>query len=257
MGRRAMTRAGATLLAALLGAALLSGSDQPVTAQSLSHWQELARPPLTPRTHSLGVHVRHQVLVLGGVRPGLPKLRSGAAYEVRTGRWRSLRTPVALSDRDTAVVAAGIVVVRHLRHRRPATWWRYDVRQDAWSRLGGLTFRLSHPTSFGSEVYALSRRRVYVYSVQLDRWTPFPPDPFRPLLLDRTITASLTGTLVTGHPAGHPDRLLADRWDGLRWHRSRSTSAPPVTAPPDGATRVRIGGRTLVVRGGRAWIRLP
>ncbi len=257
MGRRAVTRAVVTLLAALLGAALLSGSDQPVTARSLSHWQELTRPPMSPRTHSLGVHVRHQVLVLGGVRPGSPTLRSGAAYEVRTGRWRALRTPVAVSDRDTAVVAAGVVVVRHLRRGRAVTWWRYDVRQDAWSRLHGLPRRLSHPTSFGSEVYALSRRRVYVYSVQLDRWTPFPADLLRPVLVQRTVTASLAGTLVTGHPAGHPGRLLTDRWDGVRWHRIRSTSPVPVTAAPDGATRVRIGGRTLVVEGGRAWIHLP
>jgi hypothetical protein len=37
----------------------------------------------------------------------------------------------------------------------------------------------------------------------------------------------------------------------------RAVTQRPVTAAPDGATRIRVGGRTLVVKGDRAWIRLP
>jgi hypothetical protein len=163
---------------------------------------------------------------------------------------------VAVTDRDHAVVAAGIVVLRRVRSGSPAAWWRYDPR-DVWSRMRDLPPHLSAPSAFGSELYALSGRRVVVYSIQVGRWTSLPADPIRPALVHRTVTASRSGTLLTGYAAAHPRRLLADRWDGLRWRRSRSTSTPPVAAAPDGATRVRVGGRTLVVRGDRAWIRLP
>jgi hypothetical protein len=257
MSGRMGCRALLTLVGALVGAVLLSGSDQPVTAHAYPRWQELPAPPLTARTHALGVRVGHQAVVLGGVRPDGSELRDGAAYDVRTGRWHRLWTPVAVSDRDTAVVAAGVVVLRHVRSGRPASWWRYAVRQDVWSRLRDLPPHAAHPSSFGSEVYVLSGLRVFVYSVQLGRWTPLPADALRPRLVHRTVMASRHGTVVTGRAAGHPERVLADRWDGLRWRRTRSAPALPVTAAPNGATRVRIDGRTLVVRDGRAWIRLP
>ena len=256
MGRRAACRTLVTIVAAVVGAVLLSGSDQPVTAQSYPRWQALPSPPLTPRTHALGVPAPHRVLVLGGLSAGVPA-RDGAAYDLRTGIWRHLRVPIAVTDRDTAVVAGGVVVLRHLRVGGPASWWRYDVGRDLWARLRDLPARLSVPTAFGSEVYAVSGRRVVVYNVQVGRWTALPPDPRRPALTGAAVTASRDGTVVTGHPAGRPHRVLADRWDGLRWHRSRGDPAEAVTAPPYGAIRVRLAGRTFVVRDGRAWIRLP
>lgn len=257
MGRRGIYRTLTVALAAGLGAVLLSGSDQPVTARSYDHWQALPRPPLTARTHALGVAVRHRVLVLGGHHASGPALRDGAAYDLRTGSWTHLRTPVALSDRDTAVTAGGIVVVRHDRGGRAATWWRYDVRLEAWSRMRGPSPGLSVPFAFGSEVYAISHHVVEVYSVQLGRWTALPADARRPLLRHREVTASRHGTVVTGHLRARAHRLWADRWDGLRWHRSRVTRPASVTAAPDGVTRVQVGCRTLVVRDARAWIRLP
>ena len=257
MLRRTAVRIAATLLAAFIGAVLLSGSDQPVTAHAYPHWQEVASPPLLPRTHALGVPVGERVLVLGGARPGAPALRNGAAYDLRTGIWHHLRTPVGLTDRDTSAVAAGVVVVRHVRPGRPAAWWRYDVRQDSWSRLGDVPRGAFAPFAFGSEVYALSGRHVVVYSVQLRKWTPLRADPLRPLLRHRRVSASRAGTVISGYSAAHPDRLLEDRWDGLRWRRTPATTDRPVRAASGGTTRVRVGGRTLVVRGDRAWIRLP
>jgi hypothetical protein len=256
MGPRAGCRTLATILAAVVGMVLLSGSDQPVTAQSYPRWQTLPSPPLTPRTHALGVPAPHRVLVLGGLSAGVPA-QDGAAYDLRTGIWRLLRVPIAVTDRDSAVVAAGVVVLQHVRAGGPASWWRYDVRRDAWARLRPPAPRLSVPAAFGSEVYAVSGRRVFVYSVQLGRWTALHPDPFRPALTGATVTASRDGIVITGHPAGRPHRKLADRWEGLHWHRSLAHPTELVTAPPDGATRVRLAGRTLVVRDGRAWIRLP
>jgi len=260
MSRRAGCRALVTMVAALLGAIFLSGSDQPVTAHSsYPHWQVLPAPPLAPRTHALGVPVGHRVLVLGGLGSGTTEhaRRDGATYDLTSGVWHRVLVPVPVTDRDSAVDAAGVVVLRHRRVGRPATWWRYDVRRALWSRMYDVPRRLSPPSAFGSEVYAMSGRRVVVYSIQLGRWTPFPRDPHRPVLVRPTVTASRAGTVVLGHTPGHRHRVFADRWDGLRWHRTRAEAAPLVIAPSDGATRVRVGGRTLVVRGDSAWIRLP
>lgn len=252
MGRRGLVRALATLAAAATGAVLLSGSGQPVTAHPYPHWQELTPPPFAPRVHALAVHVGPRVLVLGGTPaaagPGRPALRDGAAYDLRTGRWRHLRLPVALSDRDRAATAAGAVFVQHAAAR-----WRYDLRRDAWSRMRHLPPALSAPSAFRSELYALSRGRVVVFSVQLGRWTRLPADPLRPTLRTLGVSASRQGTVVTGY-AGR--RHVADRWDGVRWRRT-SVRAPAPRGRPSAETRLEVGGRTFVVRGDRAWIRLP
>jgi hypothetical protein len=251
MSRRILTRVLVTLLAVLGGVALFSGSDQPVTAHPSPQWQELPAPPFSSRTHPLGVHVGPRVLLLGG-RHGR-WLRDGASYDLRTGRWRRLHTPIAVSDRDRAVAAAGIAVLRHRRPGRPPSWWQYDPRTDVWSRMRHLPAHLSVPSAFGSEVYVLSGRRVVVYSVQLDRWTPLPPDPLRPVLRGRTVTASRAGTVVSGC-ADRSSRTFADRWDGLRWHR---THARPVSVPDRRATAVQVGGRLVVFSRDQAWIHTP
>jgi hypothetical protein len=245
------------LVATTVGVVVLSGSGQPVTAQSYPHWQQLPAPPMAPRTHALGIRAGHQVLVLGGSRAGAPALRGGASYDLRTGRWQRRQAPIAVSDRDIAVDTAGVVVLRHTTATGSYSWWRYAVRQNTWSRLRHLPPDLHAPSAFASEVYALSGHRVVVYSVQLDRWTPLAADPRRPLLRHATVTASRSGTVVTGSTRAHPHRLLTDRWDGLRWRRGPAAQPRPVTAPADGSTRVRVDGRTFVMQGGRAWIRLP
>ena len=251
MSRRMAGRAVATLVAAVLGAVLLSGSDQPVTAHAYARWQEVAAPPFSPRTHALGVRVGSRVLVLGGRADDGSVLRDGAAYELHSGRWQPLAVPFAVTDDTPAVSAGGAVVVR----AGAGTWWRYDVRPGVWSRMSGLPIGVSAPSSFGSEVYALAGGRVVVYSVQLDRWTPLPPDRLRPRLTGGAVAASRAGTVVTGY-AGPSHRRVADRWDGLHWHRTRARAALPVRAPGDGATRIEVDGRIFLVRGGRAWIRL-
>ncbi|HTW16237.1 MAG TPA: hypothetical protein VMF51_13975, partial [Nocardioides sp.] len=161
MVRRILARVVVTLAVAVAGAAFMSGSDQPVTARPYPSWQELARPPLSPRTHALGVHVGHLVLVLGGVERGGPRLLGdGAAYDLSTGVWHRLRLPMAVTDRDQATATGGVVVLRHALTGRPATWWRYDVRLGTWTRMTHLPRRPVAPSAFGSEVYALSGRRV-------------------------------------------------------------------------------------------------
>jgi hypothetical protein len=254
MSRRMASRVLGTCLAAVAGAVLLSGSDQPVTARPYPSWQELARPPLAPRTHALGLQVGHQVLLLGGRRRGM-RLHDAAAYDLRTGIWHGFGIPVTVTDRDQAVAAAGVVVLRRVRAGRPSSWWRYDPRDDTWSRIRDLPGDLSPPSAFGSEVYALSGRRVVVYSIQLDRWTPLPLDRLRPTLQGRAVSASRNGTVVTGY-AAHGRRPLTDRWDGLRWRRLKRAISGPAT-PHGATTRISVGGRSVVFRGDRAWIHTP
>jgi hypothetical protein len=79
-------------------------------------------------------------------------LGDGASYDLRTGRWRHLTLPLALTDRDRAVDVAGVVVVRHawqLTH--------YAPRRDVWSRMRLRSAALG-PAGFRSEVGAPSPR---------------------------------------------------------------------------------------------------
>jgi|1186.fasta_scaffold96410_2 hypothetical protein len=264
---RVTSRALATLLGAVVGVVLLSGSDQPVTAHPYPRWQALAAPPLSPRTDALGVRIGQRVLVLGGVRSGTHRLRDGAAYDLRTGIWHRLRTPVPVTDRDDVVVAAGVAVLRHVRTGQAASWWSCDPGgRGRWARLRHLPARLSaQPSAFGSEVYALSGRRVVVYSVLLGRWTRLPADPLRPVLRDGRVTASVAGTVVHGY-AGRSRAAVADRWDGLAWHRTRDTASGaagtaadllPAGVPRRGATSIPVGTRLVVVSGNHAWIHTP
>lgn len=264
--RSVAPRAMAALVVAIVGAVLLSGSDQPVTASSYPRWQQLAAPPLSPRTHALGVRVGQRVIVLGGVRSGTVALRDGAAYDLRTGIWHRLGTPVPVTARDDVVAAAGVVVLRHALAGGSGSWWLLDPRRDTWSPIRHVPARLSAgPSAFGSEVYAMFGRRVVVYSVQLGRWTRLPADPLRPVLRGGRVTASSGGTIVRGY-AGRSRAPVEDRWDGLAWHRTRSGVTdragvgPPLLpdgVPRHGVTRIRVGTRLVAVSGNRAWIHTP
>ncbi len=251
------------LVGAITGMVLLSGSDQPVTAGTSPHWQSLAAPALSPRSHALGVPIAHRVLVLGGVRADWSRARDGAAYDLRTGRWHHLLLPVAVTARDRAVAASRVLVLRHVRPGRTPSWWTFFPRSGAWTRMRHVPSGLSVPSAFRSEIYAVSGRSVMVYSVQLGRWSRLSTDPLRPALRHRRVMASMLGTVVTGRVAGS---VVADRWDGLRWQRSWLGPLIPGASRrlplPDGvrraeATLVPVGGRVVVVSGQRAWIHSP
>jgi hypothetical protein len=224
----------AVICGAIAGAVLLSGSDQPSTAHVSPRWLELPSPPLSDHGDRVGARIGHRVLVIGA--------GEGAVYDLRTGVWQRVWAPVPASDRDVMVEAAGVGVLRHVRTGRPASWWSYDPRRDIWTRIRHLPPQLSAPSSLGSELYALSGRRVTVYSVQLDRWTRLAADRVRPLLRGVQVTASRAGTVVRGY-AGRSRILVADRWDGLTWRRI------PSAAP------MRVGTRSVAVSRTRAWIR--
>jgi len=258
---RSAAAAGAALVA-IVGMVLLSGTGQPVTAKPFPRWQELAPPPLSPRTNALAVQVGPRVLVLGGNRPAHPALRDGASYNLQTGMWQRVRTPVALRSDDDAVAAAGVVVVRHRAVGGATSWWTLDPTPGTWRRLRHVPRDAGSPSAFGSEVYAVAERQVVVYSAALDRWTPLPTDRVRPRLIGRHVVASRAGVVVTGR-AGHS--LVADRWDGLRWRRTHVVPPTRRALPPRLPTSVRgvvavevkAGGRWLAVVADEAWLRSP
>lgn len=252
------------LVGAVAGAVLLSGSDQPVTAHPYPPWQELPPPPMTPRAHALGVQVGHRVLVLGGRdRTGAP-LRDGATYDLRTGLWRRVTSPVPVRPDDHLVVAGGVVVLRHAAGGHRASWWTFDPKYRAWSSIRGVPSGAGVPSSLGSEVYVLSGARVVVLSVQLGRWTPLPADRLRPALRPRVLTATPRGPVVTGY-AGSSRERVSDRWDGLAWHRSRSGATKDRRAWPGSrpaglsrqAAGIWAGGRLILVGRTHAWIYTP
>lgn len=262
---RRLMAACAVLAGAIGGAVMLSGSDQPVTAHPYPHWQTLPPPPLSPRTDALGVRVGPRVLVLGGVRRDGTRARDGASYDLRTGVWQRARLPVGLTSRDRAVAAGGVAVIRHPRLHGPASWWTFAPGAGVWARLRHLPAHLSAPSAFGSEVYALSGRRVVVHSVRLGPWTRLPADTLRPTMRGRLVTASRAGTVVAGR-AGRSRALVADRWNGVAWRRSPALprdlpAGPPhlrpSAAPRHGSTGLWVGTRVFVVGGGRAWIFTP
>jgi hypothetical protein len=254
-GPAALSAAVCGAIGAVIGVVLLSGSGQPVRAQSYPHWQQLPPPPLSPGVDPVGVRIGHRVAVLGA--------REGALYDLQTGVWHPLRTPVPVTVRDDVVAAAGTAVLRHVRPSGTPSWWTFEPGSSGWTRLRGVPAQLGEPSAFGSEVYALSGRRVVVYSIQLGRWTRLPADPLRPVLHGRTVTASSAGTVVRGH-AGPSRDAVSDRWDGLRWSRATSAggrgdhpSVLPEGLARRGATAVRVGTRMVVVSGGGAWIHTP
>jgi hypothetical protein len=60
-----------------------------------------------------------------------------------------------------------------------------------------------------------------VYDVTRFRWSLLPPDPNRPRLAQRRVTATPYGPVVTGYLSlnGPNDRVTADLYDGTAWHR--------------------------------------
>jgi hypothetical protein len=92
--------------------------------------------------------------------------------------------------------------------------------------------------------------------------------PFVPTVSARCSTRDRSpgrqGTLLTGY-AGRPRRLVADRWDGVRWRRLSVVPTPgrelgprlPDAAQRPGLTLVAVGGRLLVFAGRRAWLWTP
>jgi hypothetical protein len=238
--RRRWTVAGAAVVVvavALAGVVGARGGGSVQPSAPLGHWRGIPAPPLTPRAESLGVWTGREAIVIGGVTQVCPPnadcasvlgdgLRDGAAYDPRTNTWRAIPpAPVAVVPGDRLVVANGIVVLRAWRPHG-SRWFTYEPDHNRWSRIRRVPAATGDlPSAIGSDVYVSAGRRVAVYDVDRFHWTLLPPDPIRPRLAQRVVTATTSGPVVTGLDAAAPNDgrtpslLLADVWDGHHWRR--------------------------------------
>ena len=199
-------------------------------------WRAVPVPPLSPRADAISVWTGREVLVLGGEKDPCPPtadcaqpsrlLRDGAAYDLAAGSWRPIPpAPVGVGPGDRLLLADGIVVLRHALGRG-SRWYTYEPDHNRWSRIDGVPERTDDlPSALGPRVYVTSGQRVAVYDVRRFRWSLLPPDPIRPRLTQRTVTATSSGPVVAGYDATQPNDgiepslVLADVWDGTAWRR--------------------------------------
>ncbi len=252
MGRRTIVPGARGRDRRRLGAVLLSGSGQPVTARSYAALAGAARAALD-RAHP---RTRRRPCATGcWCSGGLTRAALPSATARRTtcgpGAGAACGTPVALSDRDTAGRGRRVVVVRHAPRGRAATWWRYDVRQSA-------LVADAEPVSRAVSVPSRSARRCTPSPATWSRSTASssaagprsPPTRVSPRSAHgRRSTASRARHGRHRAPGGHPHRLCRRPVGRPALATEPGHPAAPVTAAPDGSTRVSVGGRTLVVRG--------
>lgn len=159
-------------------------------------WSTLPPSPLGARHSPLAVTVGDEVLFLGGstepicppnalCRGGGPdtERRDGAAYDVRTGTWRTLAEAPAPPARSSAAVVGETVhlLIGEGRHLT------YDVSEDRWAELAAV------PGEEGHQLHSLAAAGDVLvgYQVNTDRpdqvyeptsrtWTPLPRDPLAP-----------------------------------------------------------------------------
>jgi hypothetical protein len=222
-------------------------------SHSVGQWRELPPAPLSPRARAAGVWTGHEVIVVGGEADPCPpntdfcardtrELRDGAAYDPATNAWHPIaKAPVPVEEGDSLVSAGGKVVLRHPGEHTCATtrcppadtwgWYVYDPVADSWSDdLGGPpSLRDSALSVLGSDVYGIAGRHVVSYDVGSGLWSRLPVDRNQPRLVHRQVTATAVGPVLTGYDATRPDDgtvpsvVLADVFDGTRWHRLPAT----------------------------------
>lgn len=204
-------------------------------------WRELPAAPLLPRAYALGVWTGREAIVLGGEIDRCPphvdgclgpgEMRDGAAYSPQSNTWRNIPpAPVRVGPGDRLVVADGVVVLRHARSHG-SSWFTYEPDHNRWSSIGDVPEGAGDlPSAFGPEVYVPAGRRIAVYDVTRFRWSLLPPDPNQPRLVQRRVTATPHGPVVTGYDSTRPqdgtvaNPVIADVYDGTSWHRLPATN---------------------------------
>lgn len=231
----------AVVVAVGVGGTIAATRDQAVgPAAPRGHWRELPTPPLSPRADAVSVWTGHEVIVLGGDPDPCPPgadcattsslLRDGAAYDPATGAWHRIAdAPVPVGPGDRLVPYNGAVVLRHAIPQGGARWFSYEPEGNRWLRMGHVPAGAGDPSVIGPRLYALAGRRVATYDVSRFAWSLLPPDPIRPRLTQRRVTATPYGPVVTGLDATQPNDgrapsvVLADVFDGKAWQRLPAT----------------------------------
>lgn len=235
--RRLAVGAAAVAVIAVAASGSLVGTGRVSIGPSHSRgeWRELPAAPLLPRAYALGVWTGGEAIVLGGETKPCPdtycaqqprEMRDGAAYSPQSNSWRRIPpAPVPVGPGDRLVVADGVVVLRHsLPHG--SSWFTYEPDHNRWSTIGDVPDGVGDlPSAYGSKVFVPAGRRIAVYDVTSFRWSLLPRDPNQPRLVQRRVTATPYGPVVTGYDSTQPqdgtvsNPVVADVYDGTSWHR--------------------------------------
>jgi hypothetical protein len=242
MRRRFAVGAAAVAVVAVAVGGSLVGTGRVTIGPSgdTGHWRELPAAPLSPRADSLAVWTGTEVIVLGGEENPCPPnadcavagedLRDGAAYDPATNSWRRIvGAPVPVGPGDRLVQVGDEVVLRHWL-QGGSEWYVYEPPADRWTPMHGVPERVADlPSALGSDLYVLAGRRLAHYSAVTGRWNLLPPDLLTPRLVERRVTATSSGVVVTGYDATKPNDgrspsvVLVDAWDGTSWRRLPAT----------------------------------
>lgn len=241
--RRVSVAAAAVAVVAVAVGGSLLGAGRVAVGPSHDNgtWRELPAAPLTPRANAEAVWTGREVVVLGGETQPCPPnadcavsgghaLRDGAAYDPATNTWhRIARAPVPVGPGDRLLSAAGRVVLRDWQ-RHGSRLFVYDPQMDQWFEIRSFSGSMGDlPSAVDGRVYGFVGDHIAMYDASRGLWTELPPDPLRPKLTQRRITATSSGPVVTGVPADVPRDgsvapvVTADVYDGSSWHRLPAT----------------------------------
>jgi hypothetical protein len=234
--RLAVGIAAVTVAAVAVGGSLLgTGRVSIGPSQDTGHWRELPAAPLSPRANAQAVWTGEEVVVMGGETQPCPPgadcavsdqgLHDVAAYNPETNTWRRIESaPVPVVPGDRLLAAGDFVVLRHAQRTGGSSWFVLDPDRNHWLRLRDVPKGIGDlPSVFGSVIYSVAGRRVVSYDVSRAAWSTLPADPITPRLLQRRVTATPYGPVVTGYTSligsAFLNRVTADLYDGTAWHR--------------------------------------
>jgi len=227
-------------------------------------WTRLPDPPLRPRTGATAATVGDEVVVVGGTQqfcrplasctpestgePGVPSsnLTDGAAFNLRTRKWRSISpAPVGFRNAQAVVVDGAMVLAAcepticedGLSRGRLSALLRYRPATDRWEELpsppSGGSYLLSKLggslvayVPYGSEPYGSERRPDWRLDEAKGIWSQLPDDPLPPLA-QRQMVAAGDDLVLLGLEINEPGSAAVARLDGPTgtW-----TTLPPAPA---------------------------
>ncbi|MGH3022917.1 MAG: hypothetical protein ACRDNI_04605, partial [Gaiellaceae bacterium] len=197
-------RAGVALGAIVLLVAAVMSRDSAAPAAEVVAWRELPPPPLSPREFPTGFWTGSEIVLVGGSHappchpsascrpPDTPPLADGAAYDPRTGSWRTIPdAPVGFAWAEKVALGSTAylwIAGEPWRPEAPRAFLAYRFDGDRWEELPLPTHEGEegwyHLANAGDRVVAYSssdeerERPDFVFDPASETWSELPDDPF-------------------------------------------------------------------------------